>query len=310
MVSWISSFIGFFRSEKCQKLINYDGRTLIIKGLQANIPSVPIEVGQFETKYEKIRDAAEVAQTLDDYQFQMCKILRGMGKDDPEWRKYNELRVSTLQTITSFRLNLIAMKEGVRDRKEELDKTVQKMNEALKVEQQAIPSERFSKISSKEEIPKTEVPPLGAEALSDVKKIVEVDENDLGRFLDALQRGKASEPSTSVANTLLEVHSLIYSIKDQYVQAINKEESAEDIYNGIQSKINELYQKKEYRDVIGRRKAEELSLLSANQTANVNKLRNAKLLGDAREEDEAMRKVILTNNTILSKLTDLEFSLG
>jgi hypothetical protein len=80
LFSWISSFIETFRNENCRKMINYDGRTLTIKGLQANIPTVPLEVGEFESKYEKIRDASEVAMALDDYQALMCKICKGLEK--------------------------------------------------------------------------------------------------------------------------------------------------------------------------------------------------------------------------------------
>ena len=120
-------------------MINYDGRVLTIKGLQANLPNFPIQVGEFESKYEKLREASDVAIALDDYQFQMCKICKGLGKDDPEWRKYNELRVSTLQMITNFRLTLVSLSEGPEDKKQELGKIVDKMKEILTVDNQAIP---------------------------------------------------------------------------------------------------------------------------------------------------------------------------
>lgn len=81
----------------------------------------------------------------------MCGILKGLGKEDREWRKYNEPRVSTLQMIIKSKLQMIAMKEGA-GRKSEVNKLVEDMKQTLNAEQSALPAETINKIKSKDEV--------------------------------------------------------------------------------------------------------------------------------------------------------------
>jgi hypothetical protein len=69
-------------------------------------------LSNFETERLKIRDASEYAETLDQYQYEMCKICNGLGKDDIKWRKYNGLRVGTLQLLTTFGIILTAFERN------------------------------------------------------------------------------------------------------------------------------------------------------------------------------------------------------
>jgi protein associated with RNAse G/E len=97
-ISWVTSAISYFQRDKCVKYINYDKRVIEIKGLSSKIPSASFDIGEFRTEVQKVREASEIAQALDDYQVLMCKICQGLGKDDVEWRKYFDLRASTIQT--------------------------------------------------------------------------------------------------------------------------------------------------------------------------------------------------------------------
>jgi hypothetical protein len=59
-----------------------------------DVPVAPVSIGSIKTDVNTIRKASETAAILDQYQYQMCKICKGLGKQDEEWRKYNKLRVA------------------------------------------------------------------------------------------------------------------------------------------------------------------------------------------------------------------------
>ncbi len=101
-----------FTREKCERTINYDKRDLKFEGVDAGMPSARFSFGNFESEERKIRDASEYAAALDDYQYQMCKICKSLGKHDKEWRKYNGLRVGTLHLLTTFRFILSAIERN------------------------------------------------------------------------------------------------------------------------------------------------------------------------------------------------------
>jgi hypothetical protein len=63
---------GLFDKEKCERAINYDRRTLKIKA-KAEVPGITFSLDDFKTEV-----------SLDDYQYQMCKICERLGKNDPE----------------------------------------------------------------------------------------------------------------------------------------------------------------------------------------------------------------------------------
>lgn len=95
--------LGFLVSgEECERSIQFDSRKLEIKDLTADIPGMSFTLSEFKTEIQKIREASEYSQALDNYQYQMCKICKSLGKDDPEWRQYNKLRIGTIQLLTEL----------------------------------------------------------------------------------------------------------------------------------------------------------------------------------------------------------------
>jgi hypothetical protein len=212
--------------------------------------------------------------------------------------------------ITTFRLNLIAIKEDTRGNKEELDNVVGKMRETLTLEKQAIPESSMEKIRVNDEVPRSEVPQINTEQVSDVKRIANVNEKDLDRFLEMLERHNATQLENLNTVTIQKIKSLIYDVKERYYQAYARGLSPEEIYYKSQPKISELYQSKQYMDVIGHSNGEDLRRLIANQAANLEQLRYARGLGIAGREDEAIRNVFFTSDRIFSKLNDIEFDLS
>jgi hypothetical protein len=101
-------------------------RTLQIK-TELDVPGVNFSLDDFKVETQKIRDASEFCEALDDYQYQMCKICKGLGKDDEEWRKYNKLRVTTLQLMTTLRVILIAFKNDPESERANLYGIVQRL---------------------------------------------------------------------------------------------------------------------------------------------------------------------------------------
>jgi hypothetical protein len=310
MPSWLSSFVEIFRSEKCQKMVNYDGKTLTIKALQANVPNFPLQVGEIISKYEKIRDASEIAMALDDYQFQMCKICKGLGKNDAEWRKYNELRVSSFQMITNFRLTLIALSEGAQVKKQEADTLVDKMMQVLEIDKEAIPQTSLERVRLKDDVPRDEILTLDTQAISRAKIAADVNEKDLEQFLEVIEKQQLAASTKGLQSTLENVHSLIYDIKEQHYKSNIEGLSYEEVYEKIRPKISQLYMIREYRELIGQRRGEDISRLLANQRANLDEFSDASNIGITSREDESRRKIIFTFDRIFAKLNEIDFCLS
>lgn len=89
-MSLLDRLRGLFLREKCERAISYDKKTIEIKS-KIGMPGVPFSLANFKTEVQKIREASEFAEALDDYQYQMCKICKVLAKNDPEWKKYNKL---------------------------------------------------------------------------------------------------------------------------------------------------------------------------------------------------------------------------
>lgn len=290
-------------------MVNYDGKMLTIKALHVNVPNFPLQVGEIISKYEKIREASEIAMALDDYQFQMCKICKGLGKNEAEWRKYNELRVSSLQIITNFRLTLIALSEGAQVMKQ-ADTLVDKMMQALAIDREVIPQASLEKFRLKDDITRDEVPALDTQTISRAKIVADVNEKDLEQFLKVIEKQDSSASTKDLQSTLVKVRSLIYDIKEQYYKNDIEGLSYEEIYEKIRSKISQLHMIKEYREYIGQRRGEDLSRLLANQRANLDEFNDASNIGIPAREDESRRKIIFTFDRIFAKLNEIDFSLS
>ena len=69
---------------------------------QSELPPVEFSISDFRTEVEKIREASEFSELLDNYQYQMCRISKAYGRDDEEWKKYYKIRVGMVNLLTSF----------------------------------------------------------------------------------------------------------------------------------------------------------------------------------------------------------------
>jgi hypothetical protein len=69
-------FIQDLRGSRCQKMINYQTRTIEFKGLTvAEIGDFKISLGEFSTEKKNIDSIAATARSIDDYQYQLCNNL-------------------------------------------------------------------------------------------------------------------------------------------------------------------------------------------------------------------------------------------
>jgi hypothetical protein len=89
---------GIIFRETCVRSINYDKRSLEMK-LNAEAAAIKFSLGDFKTETEKIHEASESSELLDNYQYQMCMVCKSLEKDDPEWKKYNKLRIGTFHVL-------------------------------------------------------------------------------------------------------------------------------------------------------------------------------------------------------------------
>lgn len=155
-------------------------------GVNAHIGVANFSIGSFETEQQKIRDASEYAAALDDYQFQMCNICNTLGKDDIEWRKYNGLRVGTIQLLTTFRFILTAFGRNPDTEKERLYDIIGRLQDyLLLLSREVIPN--IEDMKSKGQISKGEVPEVNPRSVSKALDIAGLDETEVNQFVEELR---------------------------------------------------------------------------------------------------------------------------
>ena len=175
-----------FNKEKCERTINFDARDLKFSSLSADLPGTKFSLGNFETERQKIRDASEYAETLDDYQYQMCKICNSLGKDDVEWRKYTGLRVGTLQLLTTFRMILTAFERNPGMEKARLDDIIGRLQDCLLlVSKEVMPN--IEDLKSKGQISMGDVAEVNPRTISKALGIADLDETEVNRFVEELK---------------------------------------------------------------------------------------------------------------------------
>jgi hypothetical protein len=114
---------GVFSKETCIGAINYDKRNLEIK-VDAEADGTKSSLAQFKTEVQKIREASEFSELLDNYQYQMCRFCQVLERADPEWKKYNKIRVGIFHILTSLQATLIAFQNDPAGQKNRLHDVV------------------------------------------------------------------------------------------------------------------------------------------------------------------------------------------
>jgi hypothetical protein len=129
-MGFLDGIKGMIHRETCVRAINYDKRNLEMN-LNTEAAGVKFSLGDFKTEVEKIREASEFSELLDNYQYQMCMVCKSIKKDDPEWRKYNKIRIGTLHMLTSFQATLIGFKNDPEGQRSRLDDVIESLHEYL-----------------------------------------------------------------------------------------------------------------------------------------------------------------------------------
>jgi len=70
-MGFLDTIKGIVTKETCIRAINYDKRNLELK-FDAEAAGVKFSMGDFKTEIDKIREASEFSELLDNYQYPMC----------------------------------------------------------------------------------------------------------------------------------------------------------------------------------------------------------------------------------------------
>jgi hypothetical protein len=178
---------NFFTREKCERIIKYDGRTFNLEKL--DIPVVPFSIDSIQTEIQKIRDASETAAILDQYQYQMCKICQGLGKEDEEWKKYNKLRIAAIHLITTFRLSLESFKTDPEHNRDRIDDILRRLETIHEIDKQVLPNLDYiiSKTDKGEFVSKGDTLPVNPQKVSQAIHEAEMYEDEVDRLIDELK---------------------------------------------------------------------------------------------------------------------------
>lgn len=156
-------------------MISYDARTGTIKALGANIPGAgPVSVGEISFGKEKVRDASEMAEALDDYQVLMCEIEKNLN-DEAERKKYRMLRVATVGLLTSARATLAAFKADTKGQEQNLDDIIDRLrNFSVLIGRSALSDFGVDKAQIEAYLKKGSVPTLEADVIPEALELAQI----------------------------------------------------------------------------------------------------------------------------------------
>lgn len=176
---------GMISRETCVRAINYDKRNLELK-FNAEAAGVKFSLGDFKTETEKIREASEFSELLDNYQYQMCMACKSLEKDDPEWKKYNKIRIGTLHVLTSFQATLIAFKNDPEGQRSKLDEVVGNLQEYLLLTaREVMPNVKY--IESRPHTRKGQLPKILPTTVSKALDIAGLNEEHVDNLVDDIK---------------------------------------------------------------------------------------------------------------------------
>jgi hypothetical protein len=154
--------------------------------LDAEAAGVNFSLADFKSEIQKIRDASEFSQLLDNYQYQMCRVCRSLGRDDPEWRKYNKVRVGTFDILTSLQATLVAFKSDPQGQKPRLHRIVGDLQDyTLLVAREVLPN--IGDIESKSYVSKGDISEVRPTTVSKALDIAGLDEHEIDTFLEEMK---------------------------------------------------------------------------------------------------------------------------
>jgi len=177
---------GPFTKAKCERSINYDKRTFEISGLGSDVPGIKFSLADFKTEVQKIRDASEFSELLDNYQYQMCRLCKELGKEDDEWKKYVAIRASMFNLLTSFQGTLIAFKSDPEGQKPRLYNVVGQLQDfTLLAARQILPN--MEDLESKSTVSKGDVQEISPGTVSKALELGSLDETEVNQFVEELE---------------------------------------------------------------------------------------------------------------------------
>jgi hypothetical protein len=116
----------------------------------------------------------------------MCKICNALRKDDEEWKKYNAIRASMINLLTSYQGTLIAFKSDPDSQKARLNDIFAKLQDyVLLANREILPN--IKDLESKTTISKGDVPEVSSKTVSKALDIGGLNEAEVNEFVEELK---------------------------------------------------------------------------------------------------------------------------
>jgi hypothetical protein len=123
---------------------------------------------------------------IDNYQYLMCKICQSLGKEDEDWKKYNAIRASMINLLTSYQGILIAFKNDPDSQKARLNDIFGKLQDyVLLANREILPN--ITEIESKTTISKGDILKVSSKTVSKAIDLGGLDEMQVNEFVEKLK---------------------------------------------------------------------------------------------------------------------------
>ena len=114
----------------CELLVKRTSTEITFSGASVGLQDIKIDTGSFSNKLIELVRASEVAVSIDNSQYLLCKEIHSMNEDDPLKTDYKKIRLQLMLAFNQLQGILGTLKEQpTDDLKKELTRWVKYMND-------------------------------------------------------------------------------------------------------------------------------------------------------------------------------------
>jgi hypothetical protein len=129
----LSGIATALRGHDCEKLVKRTANDLKLSGVAIDVGPIDVKVGEISNKPKQLVKSSDIAVSLDDTQFQLCKDMSKMKDEDPLKDDCKRIRLMIIVGINNLRIILDGLKEQPSDNlKKELAEWVKYMSKLHK----------------------------------------------------------------------------------------------------------------------------------------------------------------------------------
>jgi hypothetical protein len=102
---------GRMKRHNCEMLVKRTANEITYSGAGIGVGDIKVDIGDFSNKFIELVQATEVAISIDNSQYLLCKEVLAMKDNDPSKNDYKKIRLQLMMAFNQLQGILGAMRE-------------------------------------------------------------------------------------------------------------------------------------------------------------------------------------------------------